>query len=420
MHSRGYLGLLLFAALIGVPLSLAAWGFLVAVHELEHWVWHSLPEALGYDTLPAWWALCTLGVAGLIVGLTVRHLPGRGGHVPARGLDAGPTAPGDVPGVVMAAGVSLVLGAVLGPEAPLIAIGGGLALLAVRRVSAPNSDEIRTVVAAAGSSAAISAIFGNPLIAAILFIEAMGLDRRRTTLVVLPCMVSSGVGGLVFTGLGRWSGLEIGALTIPDLESTRLQATDVLWAIPIAVAVAVGTWAVFVVGRRTAEWANTWTLRITLAAAVVAGASAAVYSLVTDHSPEEVALSGQAALGTLATNPGAWSTGALVMLVLCKGLAYGVCLGAFRGGAIFPAIFLGAAVGVLADAVLPGTGLVSSLAVGMAAGVSVIGLPVSGAVLVVLLLGEPAASQMPVILLAIVAATIVHGKVASSSEPEPA
>jgi len=420
MHSRGYLGLLLFAGLIGVPLSLAAFGFLVAVHELEHQLWHSLPEFLGYDELPAWWALCTLLVAGLVVGLTVRHLPGGGGHIPAMGLDAGPTAPKAVPGVVLAAGVSLVLGAVIGPEAPLIAIGGGLALLAVRGVKAMDVPEIRTVVAAAGSAAAISAIFGNPIIAAIIFLEVMGLGRRQTMLVVIPCLVSSGVGGLIFTGLGNWSGLEIGALTIPDLPESHLEVTDVLWSMPIAVVVAVGTWAVFVLGRRTAAWADAWTLRVTLGAALVAGASAAVYSLVTDHSPEEVALSGQATLGPLATDPGAWSTGALVMLVLCKGLAYGVCLGVFRGGAVFPAIFLGAAVGVLADAVLPGTGLVSSLAVGMAAGVAIIGLPVTGAVLVVLLMGDAAASQMPVILLAVVAATIVQGKVATGSEAEAA
>ena len=418
MHSRGYLALLLFAALIGVPLSLAAFGFLVVVHELEHVVWHSLPESLGYDELPAWWALATLGVAGLVVGLTVKHLPGGGGHVPAKGLDAGPTPPKALPGVVMAAGVSLVLGAVLGPEAPLIAIGGGLALLAVGAVPAMNASETRTVVAAAGSAAAISAIFGNPLIAAVIFLEAMGLGRRQTTLVVLPCLVSSGVGGLVFTGLGNWSGLEIGALSIPDLQSSHLVIGDVLWALPIAIVVAVGIHAIFALGRRTAAWAGTWTLRVTLAAALVAGGCAAAYSLATDHSPEEVALSGQAALGTLATDPGAWSTGALVMLLLCKGIAYGVCLGVFRGGAVFPAIFLGAAAGVLADAVLPGTDLVSSLAVGMAAGVAIMGLPVTGAVLVVLLMGEAAFSQMPVILLAVVAATIVHGKVGASSQPE--
>jgi H+/Cl- antiporter ClcA len=356
----------------------------------------------------------------VLVGLIVKHLPGGGGHIPANGLDATPPAPTALPGVVMAAALSLVLGAVLGPEAPLIAIGGGLALLATGAIPAMSAGETRTVVAAAGSAAAISAIFGNPLIAAVIFLESMGLGRRQTTLVVMPCLVSSGVGGLVFTGLGSWSGLEIGALSIPDLEASQLVVDDVLWTLPIAIAVAVGIHVIFTLGRRTAALARSWPLRVTLGAAVVTGGCAAAYSLTTDHSPEEVVLSGQAALGTLATDPGAWSTGALVMLLLCKGIAYGVCLGAFRGGAVFPAIFLGAAAGVLADAVLPGTGLISSLAVGMAAGVAIMGLPVTGAVLVVLLMGEAAFSQMPVILLAVVAATIVHGKIGADSEPEKA
>ena len=39
------------------------------------------------------------------------------------------------------------------------------------------------------------------------------------------------------------------------------------------------------------------------------------------------------------------SVGALVLLFVYKGLAYSVSLSSFRGGPIFPAIFLGAAGG---------------------------------------------------------------------------
>ncbi len=46
-------------------------------------------------------------------------------------------------------------------------------------------------MAAAGSSAAISAIFGNPLLAAILILEVAGLARRQMLLIALPCLVSS-------------------------------------------------------------------------------------------------------------------------------------------------------------------------------------------------------------------------------------
>jgi H+/Cl- antiporter ClcA len=408
LHSPGYLKLLLLAGLLGIPLSVTAFGFLVGVHELEHVVWHTLPHELGYDHVPAWWPILALGLAGVLVALAVLHLPGHGGHVPADGLGAGATPPSHVPGVVLGAGASLVLGAVVGPEAPLIALGSGLALLAIRRTTAAGSVEISSVIAASGSAAAISAIFGNPLIAAVLLVEVLGLARRQTMLVVLPCLVSSGIGALVFTGLGRWTGLKIGALAIPDLESTRLHVAEVAWAVPVAVAVGVLTWLVFVVGRRTAALAKERVLAVTVGAGLLAGGSAAAYALVTDHSSAEVALSGQATLSVLATDPGAWSTGALLALLLCKGLAYALSIGVFRGGPVFPAIFLGAAIGVVASTWLPGLSLVPALAIGMAAGVAVTGLPVTSVVLVVLLLGDAATSQMPVVILATVTALVVE------------
>ena len=420
LHSRGYLRLLLGAALLGIPLSVIAFGFLAAVHELEHVVWHTLPHELGFEHAPAWWAIPALGLAGVLVALAVQRLPGHGGHVPADGLGGGPTPPSHVPGIVLAAGASLALGAVVGPEAPLIALGGGLALLAVRRTPLTGDAQTSAVLAASGSAAAISAIFGNPLIAAVLLVEVLGLARRQTMLVVLPCLVSSGIGALVFTGLGSWTGLGIGALSIPDLASTRLHVAEVAWAVPVAAAVGVLTWLVFLLGRRTAALAKERVFAVTVGAGLLAGCSATAYALVTDHSSAEVALSGQATLSVLATDPGAWSTGALLALLLCKGLAYGLSIGVFRGGPVFPAIFLGAVIGVVASTWLPGLGLVPALAIGMAAGVAVTGLPVTSVVLVVLLLGDAATSQMPVVILATVAALVLEELLRSRSAQAPA
>ena len=407
LHDRRYLALLGASALLGIPMSLVAFLFLAGVHELEHLLWHSLPHELGYAELPAWWAIALLTVAGVLVGLAVKHLPGHGGHVPADGFVAGGSSPSAVPGVVLAAGAGLALGAVVGPEAPLIALGGGLALLAIRWTRFADDPQATTILSAAGSAAAISAIFGNPLIAAILFLEIVGLARRRATLILLPCLVASGVGALLFTGLGDWTGLGIGSLSIPDLKSTRLSVGDVVLVFPLAAAVGVVTWAIFAVGKRVAVIAGEHVLIGTIGAGLVAGCSAAVYAVLTDRSPVEVALSGQATLGTLASSPESWSTGALVALIAFKGLAYAVCLGAFRGGPAFPAIFLGAALGVLCAALVPSVDLVPALAIGMAAGVAVIGLPITSVLLVVLLLGDAAASQMPVVILGAVVALIV-------------
>jgi H+/Cl- antiporter ClcA len=413
LHDRGYLMLLLVVALLGIPLSLAAFGFLAAVHELEHLVWETLPHNLGYAELPAWWPILTVGVAGVLVALTIKYLPGHGGHLPVAGLGGGATTPNMLPGVVLAAGASLVGGAVVGPEAPLIAIGGGLALLAVHRIKLGEDPNAVAIISAAGAAAAISAIFGNPLVAVVIFLEVLGLGRRQTLLVVLPCLVSSGIGALLFTGLGQWTGLGIGVLSIPHLAPARLEVAEVAWALPLAAVTAVLSWAVFFLGRRTARLVASHLMAATVAAGLVVGGAACAYALLTGHSPAEVALSGQATLPVLATDPEAWTGGALVALVVFKAVAYGVSLGAFRGGAVFPAVLLGAACGVLASTLAPGLSLLAGLAIGMAAGSAVLGLPVTSVVLVVLLLGDAAASQMPVVILAVVAAMIVEERLSS-------
>jgi hypothetical protein len=153
---------------------------------------------------------------------------------------------------------------------------------------------------------------------------------------------------------------------------------------------------------------------VTVAAGVTAGVAGAAYAVVTGRSPAEVALSGQATLVELAGDPGQWSTGALLALVVCKAIAYGACLGTFRGGPVFPAILLGAVIGVLAADVVPGLSLPAALATGMAAGMAVTGLPVTSVVLVVMLLGDAAASYAPVVILAVVAAMVVEERLSTS------
>ena len=64
IRSRQYQGLLVLAAIIGVLVSLASWGFLVLVHEIQVGVYEHLPVELGYDTVPWWWPLPWLGLAG--------------------------------------------------------------------------------------------------------------------------------------------------------------------------------------------------------------------------------------------------------------------------------------------------------------------------------------------------------------------
>ncbi|MEU5978714.1 chloride channel protein [Streptomyces sp. NPDC047315] len=401
LSSRGYALLLLLSVLIGAPIAFAAFLFLSLQHAIQRGVWEHLPEAVGYAEPPWWWPLPALLLAGLVLAPIVTRLPGGGGHKPVKGLGGPPLGPNALAGVLLAALLTLPLGVVLGPEAPLMALGSGLALLAVRSAKRDAHPKMATVLAVSGSTTAISTIFGGPLVAVVMMVEAAGLAGPQLVILLLPCLLASGVGALVFTGFGQWTGLSVGALSLPTVPPDLApDAGDFLWGVPVAVLIGVVVSAAHRIGFVTAEWTERHTAGRTVACAVAVGVLISAYALLTGRSPAEAALSGQTTLGALAADPRAWSVAALVALVVCKGLAWGVALGSLRGGPIFPAVLLGAALGV-ACAGLPGMGATPGLALGISAATAVVTrLPVTSAVLAALLMGPDATNQMPLIAVA--------------------
>ena len=241
LRTRRYLALLVFAAILGVPIAAIAYGFLKLVDVIQNAVFTKLPSGLGFHGEPLWWPLLPLAVAGLLVALTIRYLPGKGGHSPADGFHTGGTVnPADIPGVFLAALTTLSLGAVLGPEAPLIALGAGLAVLAVRFSRREQPAQTLAVVGAAGSFAAIATLFGSPLPAAFLLMEVVGLGGAMLDLVLLPGLLAAGVGALIFVGLDAWTGFGTFSLAVPNLPAySHPDLAQFGWALLMAPAAAV-------------------------------------------------------------------------------------------------------------------------------------------------------------------------------------
>ena len=207
IRSRAYLSALVLATLLGVPISAIAYGFLALVSVVQQYLFDDLPGELFTSGAPAWWPVPLLVLCGLLTGLTIRHLPGNGGHSPAFGFVAGGGPPVDreLPAIVLASFTTLALGAVLGPEAPLIAIGGGLAALVVHLLKEDAPPMAVTIMASAGSFAAISTLVGSPLLGAFLIMEAAGISGATLSLVALPGLLAAGVGAIVFIGLNSWT-----------------------------------------------------------------------------------------------------------------------------------------------------------------------------------------------------------------------
>jgi H+/Cl- antiporter ClcA len=418
MRSRQFVGLLVLAAIVGLVASLAAWLFLEAVHEAQQGLYTDLPDALGFDHTPLWWSLPILAIAGIVVALAIARLPGRGGHIPAGGLNAAPTQPIDLPGVVLAAIAGIGLGAVVGPEAPLIALGGGLGFFVIRRIRADAPPELQDLVAACGTFAGISFLFGSPLIAAVLLIEATGIAGRRLPLVLIPGLLAAGIGTLVSIGLGSWTGVNTSAISLELLQLpdfARPDATDFLWTVPLAAAIAIGTVVIFRLARVTERIATPRPFTALPAIGLAIGGLAIAFAETTDKGVDQVLFSGQDALGPLTANAGTWSLSALALLIVFKGLAYALSLGSFRGGPTFPAMFLGVAAGLMA-AQLPGFELTPAVAVGLGAGtVAVLRLPLSAVVLATVLTGQSGLGVGPLIIVGVAVAYLV----ANLIDPRP-
>jgi chloride channel protein, CIC family len=409
LRSKGYHVLIVLAAVLGAVVSLAAWGFLELVHEIQQWVFTDLPDALGFDAVPSWWPLPVLALAGLITAFAIERLPGRGGHVPADGLSTGgrPTQPIELPGVMLAALATLGLGLVLGPEAPLIALGAGLGILAVRlaRKDAPN--QALSIMAAAGSVAAISTIFGSPVIGAVVIIEAAGLGGPTLPLVLLPALLAGGVGSLIFIGMGSWTGLSTSAYALDPLALPAFSRPDLAefgWTVLLAVAAAVVTFAIIEVARMSQRVVSTRPFLLIPAAALVVAGLAIAYSQSTGEPTDAVLFSGQDAFGPLVNEASTLSLSTLGLLFLFKGLAWSISLGNFRGGPTFPALFLGVVGGLLA-ADLPGFSETPAVAVLMGAMcVSMLKLPLSSIVIALLLTYPAGLGTSPLIIVAVVIA----------------
>ncbi|MGZ4191285.1 MAG: chloride channel protein [Solirubrobacteraceae bacterium] len=412
MRSKPFAGLLIVVAIVGVIVSLAAWCFLEAIHQIQQELYTHLPHAVGYASAPKWWPLPVLAIGALIVALAITRLPGNGGHIPADGLAVGgPSGPAVLPGIILAGLATIGSGLVLGPEGPLIALGGGLAALLISLSRRETPPQVGMVVGAAGSFAALSFIFTSPLIAAVILIEASAIGGPRMRIVLVPGLLAAGIGTLVSIGIGSFTGLSTSAYALGPLALTgapRPTAGAFGWTIALAAAIAAVTSLVIRGGRLTHQLVAPRRMLLLLPAiALIIGGLAIAFEQVTGHGSSEVLFSGQDQLPGLVSQAGTWSLAALAWLVVFKGIAYGLSLGAYRGGPTFPALFLGTAAGIMCSH-LPGFPIQAGIGVGMgAAVVAVLRLPLSAVVIATLLTVHASDRVEPLIIVGVVVAYVV-------------
>ncbi len=417
----GYLRTLVFAAVLGLPVAIAAVLFQTAIHDVIHLVWDVVPHWLGDDEPAGWYVVLVPALTGVVVA-ALMLLPGHGGHSPLEGISVADVRPIELPSVLLAGLATLGGGIVLGPEAPLIALGLGLGGIAVRLVRVEQSEAQLLVLA--GAFAAIAVLFGGPLAASLMLLELIVSSGRvppsRIVPALLPGFVAAGTGALVFTGVNDWQGLHETSIALPSLPPyTSVQISDLAWCVVLSIVIAALVVGIQHVAHQLAALARPRPAVALVGAGALVGVLAVVFRAIADRPVDLVLFSGQTEMPAVIAEGTAW---VLLLLVAAKGLAYALSLGVgFRGGPVFPALAIGVALGVMGADVLPGLELTPAVAAGLAAGTAaVLRVPFTAVLLSTLLVGTSAPEVSPIAVLAAATAWLVATAFPSPGDRQPA
>jgi H+/Cl- antiporter ClcA len=347
-----------------------------------------LPQHFGFDQAPWWWITAVLLVGALVVFLA-HKLPGQAGDGPLLGFHFDEP-PRKAAGILLAAFGTLMFGFVLGPEAPIIILGTTIGALMVRK----QQPSVVTLAMFLGGLAAIGTVFGNPFITIFMVLEFVAVGAAPAA-ILLPGLIALGAGFLVQTGLGNVPGLGVHSLSVPGMpDYTSITAWDLVLGVAVAITTAILVGIFRLLALKVAAFASKQPTALIFGSAIVTAILAIFLTEVFDLNPNLLLFSGQSGMPDLITQT---SVGTVIAIFVAKAIAYSFALGGgFRGGPIFPATFLGVAVGVLAILFFPETNLSPMAAAGIAAAAAVmLRLPFTSAILALLLVSAGGAYVAP-------------------------
>ncbi|MEN0130537.1 MAG: ion channel protein [Brevundimonas sp.] len=350
---RKLLVLAIPAAVIGVLCALTLWGLSALAKVIENLVWQDASGALGLEPDSPVVVIAVLTLTGLAVGLVVKYAPGHAGPDPATaGLVSAPLPLSALPGLAVALVLMLAGGVSLGPENPIMAINAALVVVLgsrfVRGVAVPTW----VVLSTAGT---IGAMFGTPLAAALMFSELDPGDRRIPLWDRLfPMLVSAATGALFMT---KVADLDM-AIAVPDYAWRGIQDVGLVLVIALAGAgLGLAGAYVFTPLHRFVHRIGNPVLLLTLAGVVLGLLGVLGGNVTLFKGLDEM----RELPGLVATTSGA---GFLLMAVVKLVAMLIASASGFRGGRIFPVVFVGAALGFAINGTWPSVPL--ALAIGAA------------------------------------------------------
>jgi H+/Cl- antiporter ClcA len=344
---RELLSLTVPALVVGIGCALTLWGLSALATALQHLLWDDLSGAFGLTKDSRLWIAIMLLLTAVLVGLVVTYAPGHAGPDPATtGLVEKPLPLTALPGLAVALVLVLAGGVSLGPENPIMAINAALVTVFGARVARGTRAPLWISLSTAGT---IGAMFGTPVAAALMFSE-LDLGDRRIPLWdrLFPPLVAATAGSLTMSQVASDLSMR---LDLPHYTDLRLRDLGLAVAIALVTA-ALGVLAAYVFTplHRAFRRARRPFLAIVLGGVVLAGLGALGGPTTLFKGLDEMK-----GLPSLADAKGGWWFLGIALVKLAALLV--ASASGFRGGRIFPATFVGAAIGFGIHGLWPGVPL---------------------------------------------------------------
>lgn len=337
LHPRARTMLLLSlpAVAIGIASSLILIVVMKIASVLQNLLWQRLPGTLGIAQDSPLWIIGVLTLTCIAVGLVIRFSQGHAGPDPAcEPLIGAPVPPSALPGLIVALILGLAGGVSLGPEHPIMTVNIALAVAIGARLLPRVNRMEWTILASAGT---IGALFGTPVAAALIFSQTLNGSSEVPLWDRLFAPLMAAAAGALTTGLFFHP-----HFSLPIAHYGQMEMTDILsGAIVAAIAIAAGMVAVWCLPRLHAM------MHQMKNPVLVLGIGGFILGILGVIGGPVSLFKGLDEMQQMVANQ-AFSTSDYFLLAVIKLAALVVAAASgFRGGRIFPAVFVGVALGLM-------------------------------------------------------------------------
>lgn len=326
------------ALILGVASSLVLLVVMKFASILQSILWQRLPGSLGIAADSSVWILLILTLTGVMVGLVIRYSTGHAGPDPAtEPLIGAPISPAALPGLIVALVLGLAGGVSLGPEHPIMAVNIALAVALGRRFF-PRIDALDwTILASAGT---IGALFGTPVAAALIFSQTLSGSNDTPLWDRLFAPLMAAAAGSLTTSLFFHP-----HFSLPVAHYTQMRIVDIFsGAVVAAIAIAVGMVAVWCLPRLHAL------LHRLKNPVLLLGVGGFLLGILGVVGGPLTLFKGLDEMQQMAFSQTLDTTDFFMLAVIKLAALVIAAASGFRGGRIFPAVFIGVALGLMLHA----------------------------------------------------------------------